>query len=62
VSFLGFGVRMPDPSWGALLQEARASSLGWLVACPGALILLTCLALSWLGDAARDALDPREGA
>lgn len=62
VSFLGFGVRLPDPSWGALLQEARASSLGWLVACPGALILLTCLALSWLGDAARDALDPREGA
>ncbi len=62
VSFLGFGVRLPDPSWGALLQEARASSRGWLVACPGALILLTCLALSWLGDAARDALDPREGA
>jgi len=60
VSFLGFGVRLPDPSWGALLQEARASALGWLVAAPGALILLTCLALAWLGDAARDALDPRE--
>lgn len=60
VSFLGFGVRLPDPSWGALLQEARASSLGWLVAAPGLLILVTCLALAWLGDAARDALDPRE--
>ncbi|MBM3990556.1 MAG: ABC transporter permease [Planctomycetes bacterium] len=60
VSFLGFGVRLPDPSWGALLQEARAGSLAWLIAAPGLSILVTCLALAWLGDAARDALDPRE--
>jgi len=60
VSFLGFGVRLPDPSWGALLQEARASALGWLVAAPGALILLTCLSLEEVLHAARDALDPRE--
>ncbi len=60
VSFLGFGVQAPVPSWGALMQEARGLSLAWLVVAPGCLIFATCIALSWLGDAARDALDPRE--
>lgn len=60
VSFLGFGIRVPSPSWGALMQEARTGQHVWLFLFPGACLLATALCLSWLGDAARDALDPRE--
>lgn len=60
VSFLGFGIRVPSPSWGALMQEARTGQHAWLFLFPGACLLVTALCLSWLGDAARNALDPRE--
>ncbi|MCC7372784.1 MAG: ABC transporter permease [Chloroflexi bacterium] len=61
LSFLGLGIMPPTPSWGNMLTNA-VSALGrapWLVWGPGALIFLTVLALYLLGDALRDALDPR---
>ena len=63
LSFLGLGILPPTPSWGNMLTNA-VSSLGrapWLVWGPGALIFSTVLALYLLGDALRDALDPRLG-
>lgn len=63
LSFLGLGIMPPTPSWGNMLTNA-VSSLGrapWLVWGPGALIFATVLALYLLGDALRDALDPRLG-
>jgi peptide/nickel transport system permease protein len=59
VSFLGFGVRHPVPSWGALLGETRTLQHWWIQVFPGALIFATVLATNLLGEGLRDALDPR---
>lgn len=61
LSFLGFGVQVPTPSWGNLLQRSLdvTTRAPWLVIAPGAMILVTVLALFLLADALRDALDPR---
>jgi peptide/nickel transport system permease protein len=61
LSFLGFGVQPPTPSWGNMLTNATQyfySSIS-LVFIPGFFITVTVLALSVVGDALRDALDPR---
>ena len=64
LSFLGLGVQAPAASWGSLLADG-ATSLNpifirwWLVAFPAAAMAITLLALNFLGDALRDALDPR---
>jgi peptide/nickel transport system permease protein len=60
LSFLGVGVRPPTPSWGGTINESQSYFLEapWLVAFPGASILLTSLAFNLVGDAFRDALDP----
>ncbi|MDR7495040.1 MAG: ABC transporter permease [Armatimonadota bacterium] len=60
LSFLGVGVRPPTPSWGGAINESQSYFLEapWLVAFPGAAILLTSLAFNLVGDALRDALDP----
>ncbi len=61
LSFLGFGVQPPTPSWGNMLTKATQyfySSIS-LVFIPGFFITITVLALSIVGDALRDALDPR---
>jgi peptide/nickel transport system permease protein len=61
LSFLGFGVQPPTPSWGNMLTNATQyfySSIS-LVFIPGFFITITVLALSTVGDALRDALDPR---
>ena len=61
LSFLGFGVQPPTPSWGNMLTNATQyfySSIS-LVFIPGFFITITVLALSIVGDALRDALDPR---
>lgn len=61
LSFLGLGIMPPTASWGNMLTNA-VSALGrapWLVWGPGGLIFVTVLALYLLGDALRDALDPR---
>ncbi len=61
LSFLGVGVRPPTPSWGGIINESQSYFLSapWLVAFPGAAILLTSLAFNLVGDGMRDALDPQ---
>jgi peptide/nickel transport system permease protein/oligopeptide transport system permease protein len=64
MSFLGVGVPAPLASWGTLVSDA-ASLLNpirlywWLLLFPGGIMTLTLLALNFLGDGLRDALDPR---
>lgn len=64
LSFLGLGVQAPQASWGSLLADG-ASALNpvrirwWLVVFPAMAMALTLLSLNILGDALRDALDPR---
>lgn len=61
LSFLGLGVRPPTPEWGAMLAEGKADfyQAWWTLFFPGVAIFLTVLSLNMLGDALRDALDPR---
>lgn len=62
LSYLGLGARPPAPEWGAMLSESRDLMLKgawWGVILPGLAILLTVLSFNMLGDALRDALDPR---
>ncbi len=63
LSFLGLGVQPPTPSWGAMIADARdlaqLQSAPWTSVAPGVAIGLTVLAFNLLGDALRDALDPR---
>mgnify|MGYP002568220001 CR=1 FL=1 len=63
LSFLGVGIRTPQASWGNLIQYATglATFTGrpWVWIPPGVCIVLTVLALQWVGDGLRDALDPR---
>ncbi|TKI47239.1 MULTISPECIES: oligopeptide ABC transporter permease [Lysinibacillus] len=62
LSFLGLGVQPPDASWGNMLSNAQSISIltdqPWLWIPPGTFILLTVLAINYIGDALRDALDP----
>jgi peptide/nickel transport system permease protein len=61
LSFLGIGLRPPVVSWGVLLQEAQnirsLAEAPWLLA-PGLAVIVTVLALNFLGDGLRDAADP----
>ncbi len=61
LSFLGAGVQPPDPSWGTMIEEGvnRVVTAPYLAIVPGAMLVLTVLALNVFGDAVRDALDPR---
>jgi len=61
LSFLGFGVPMPTPEWGALISGARdfVRPAPHLMIFPGLFIMLTVLAFNLLGDGLRDALDPK---
>lgn len=61
LSFLGFGVQPPAPSWGNILTEGRTYIFDawWLTLFPGLAILLTVLSFNLLGEGLRDALDPR---
>ncbi len=61
LSFLGFGVRVPVPSWGNMLNGATAYfAQSWTnVFIPGFAIWLTVLAINLIGNGLRDALDPR---
>jgi peptide/nickel transport system permease protein len=61
LSFLGYGVRVPVPSWGALTSESRDLSNWWLMLFPGLCLFATLLAVQLVADALRDALDPRAG-
>lgn len=61
LSFLGFGVQIPTPTWGRILNSTRGVMFDYpgLTLYPGVLIFLTVLAINYIGDALRDALDPR---
>jgi peptide/nickel transport system permease protein len=61
LSFLGVGIPLPDPSWGNMINEgqSRYRLAPWMVLVPTIAILITTLGFNLLGDAVRDALDPR---
>ena len=61
LSYLGFGVQPPDPSWGNMLQNTQGKMFDdpLEVFYPGMAICLTSLSFNFVGDALRDALDPR---
>lgn len=62
LSFLGLGQQPPAPSWGAMLNAARGflEQAPWLSIFPGVAICLVVFGFNLLGDALRDALDPKE--
>lgn len=61
LSFLGFGVQPPTPTWGNMLKNAQAQMTyaPWTAIFPGLAIFLTVLSINYIGDGLRDALDPR---
>jgi peptide/nickel transport system permease protein len=61
LSFLGAGVQPPEPSWGTMISEGveRIVTAPYLAIAPGAMLVLTVMALNVFGDGIRDALDPR---
>ena len=62
LSFLGLGVQPPTPSWGNMLTDAQSltilQQMPWLWVPPGCMILVAVLAINFVGDGLRDALDP----
>ncbi len=61
LSFLGLGVPLPAPEWGAMLSEARNYIRGYSYLClyPGLAIMIVVLAFNMFGDGLRDAMDPK---
>jgi ABC-type dipeptide/oligopeptide/nickel transport system permease subunit len=62
LGYLGVGISPPTPTWGRMLAEGQDYYVAapWLVAAPGAAILLAVWGFNMLGEGLRDALDPRE--
>jgi peptide/nickel transport system permease protein len=60
LSFLGFGIMPPTPSWGNLLNNAQEhlTQYPWLAIFPGLMIFFTIISINFIGDGLRDALDP----
>ncbi len=61
LSFLGLGAQPPAPSWGQMIADGRSflALSPWATVAPGLAIMVTVLGFNLLGDALRDALDPR---
>ena len=61
ISFLGYGIQPPTPSWGNMLENAQSylTSAPWLAIIPGAAITLAVTSFNFVGDGLRDALAPR---
>jgi peptide/nickel transport system permease protein len=61
LSFLGLGVQPPGASWGSMINAGRGylQQAPWIVFGPGAALFVTVVGLNFVGDAVRDALDPR---
>ena len=63
LSYLGLGVQVPTPSWGNMMYSAQSltvlESQLWLWFPPGIVIVVAVLAINFVGDGLRDALDPR---
>ncbi|MGQ0713473.1 MAG: ABC transporter permease [Gemmatimonadaceae bacterium] len=62
LSFLGVGVQAPTASWGNIIADGSSDVAGmwWMSLFPGLAIITTVMAFNVIGDALRDALDPRE--
>jgi ABC-type dipeptide/oligopeptide/nickel transport system permease subunit len=62
LSYLGMGISPPTPTWGRMLFEGQDYYLAapWLIAAPGATIILAVWAFNMVGEGLRDALDPHE--
>ncbi len=60
LSFLGFGIQPPTPSWGNLLSNAQQNFVHspWLAIFPGLMIFITIISVNYIGDGLRDAFDP----
>jgi peptide/nickel transport system permease protein len=63
LSFLGVGIQPPEPSWGNMIADGRdlLTTAPWTSLFPGMAIAVAVMALNTVGDALRDALDPRRG-
>jgi peptide/nickel transport system permease protein len=61
ISYLGYGIQPPIPSWGNMLNNAQEylTTAPWLALLPGLAITLAVTGFNFLGDGLRDALDPR---
>jgi peptide/nickel transport system permease protein len=61
LSFLGLGVKPPEPEWGLMLNTLRSAIYGnpWVAALPGAMIFITSMAFNLLADGVRSAMDIR---
>ena len=63
LSYLGFGVKVPSPSWGNMLTGAGNPTVienyWWQWLLPALCVMLTALAVNFIGDALRDAMDPK---
>jgi oligopeptide transport system permease protein len=61
LSFLGIGIRPPEPSWGVMIEDGYGAIFAdqWLVLFPAIAVALTMLSFTFIGDGLRDALDPR---
>ncbi len=63
LSFLGFGVQPPTPTWGNMLnaaQDEMRKGNWWMAVFPGLMIFLTVISINYIGDGLRDALDPHK--
>jgi ABC-type dipeptide/oligopeptide/nickel transport system permease subunit len=62
LSFLGFGIQPPTPALGKLIADGQTQGLDswWLVTFPGLVIVVIALAVNFIGDGLRDALDPTQ--
>jgi len=60
LSYLGFGVQPPTPSWGNILESAQIHvyRAPWLAVFPGLMIFIAVIAINFIGDGLRDAFDP----
>jgi ABC-type dipeptide/oligopeptide/nickel transport system permease subunit len=61
LSFLGLGIQPPAASWGSMINAGRGylQQAPWIVFGPGAALLVTVVGLNFVGDAVREAVDPR---
>ena len=61
LSFIGLGVQPPMPSWGSMIADGYGAlrTAPWVIFFPALALSLTMLAFNFLGDAIRDALDPK---
>lgn len=60
LSYLGFGVQPPTPTWGSILSTAQSQVFRapWLAFYPGLMIFITVMSINYIGDGLRDAFDP----